>query len=598
MDSIELYNQLKEKHNRQEELLHDTVIEKLTGVDLGTMDGFNANKKVRVDEDGSRITAKSAFVNAYSGEYVERLSTNDAKQISSTANIRKVINLSVKTMENANNLDIIHQYSLNNTERDEKTRNKHRENVNKYANNLITVSGRHREATANYEGLASREELSREEKKILKKEFLAKYKLDLEVIEQEYQMNKHLIKMGGKKDVSEEDSLFRLKYTRYAKALAANKLAGQMARKYPDLFDAEYFQKQMTKIRKKLKDLGKDVSSELMQSKNDYFHDSHTRRAVRLNARAKAESERRNLAAVKEKYGERLQDAIDSYIEKKSNNGTGNETQWAREQLTLDELAKALAKGKGMDILFGEKNKRPGRGQAFAAKFDEAMELFIDRYLYDKATTLSTVDYRNLRSGGVPDEDVDRCVRSQLHPVRKLNSGEYVSKEDEQNDIFNRKYIDSFINNKMDDRKECIEENFKLLYSYDYDMENFDDPKYYFKDGWKRFMLLRMNMGASDLCSHSYTGFILDSKDIAREVRERWLTQKGRVEVNGRTIGFDDFIAKTFALYGMVARGEYNVNAGDGELTVDETAEVPEAKTTYKAELEEFAAAYKALKKS
>lgn len=596
MDSISMYDELKEKHSRQEALLKEPVTDKLTNVDIGAADTFDVRKKVHVDGNSKAVSAKSVFMSVYGKEYVDRLATTDASQITGKANLKKIATLSVKTMDNAENLDTVHRYSVNNTERNEKTRNKHREKVHQHANQLVLCSGVHRDAISKCDALMEKEVLTADEKKTLKKEFMKRYKLDLEVIEQEYQMNKNLVLMGGKKDVSEEDSLFRLKYTRYAKAIAANKKGIKMAEKYPDLFDAASFQKQLSKLEKKMEGLGGSASKALMESKRSYFIHSHTRRESKLTIKRAEETAKRNVAEIKAKFGERMQGAIDAYIAKKVEAGLETEVTWLREMLTVDGLAEAMNQGKGSDVLL-KNNHKPGRGDKFLENFDQAMELFISRFLFDKATEIPAEDMKALKRGGIPAEGLDRSVRTQLHPVRRLRNGDFVSAEDEQNEAFNRKYIGSLLNNNMDDRRECIEENFRMVYTYNCNMDKFTLEDYYQTDSWKKFMMARIHLGGSNLITDNFAagGSIMDSKEIASEIFNRLMNGRRTVMVDGKNWDYANFITHLFGFYSILAHGKFNVDPGTCELTTDATAGSLEVREYFEKQLKTFADGYRGI---
>lgn len=590
MDSISMYEALKEKHSKQEKLLKEDVTEKLTAVDIGNAKDFAMNHKVM--EEGRAVSAKTVFMNVFSQEYVERLAAADAEHITEERNLRKVALLSAKTKENAENLDKIHQYSASHTERNEKTRNTHREKVHKYANQLILNSGVHRRAISNYVSLSNKTELTPAEKKTLKKEFMKKYKLDLEVIDQEYQMNKNLLLMGGNKDVSEEDSLFRLRYTRYAKAMAANNKGIEMARRYPDLFDETFFQKQLDKLSAKIKELGETASPALMESKKNYFIESGVRRATRLAEKRAAEKEKREMTDIKAKRGERLQGAIDKYIAKKSANPL--EVLWLQENLKLDALVKALTKGKGSEILLKD-NHQAGMGAEFFGKFDQAMELFIERFLFDIATEIPEEEQRELLRGGIPSEGLDRSVRTQLHPVRKLKNGTYVSVEDAQNDEFNRKYINALKTNDMEARRECIEENLNSFLTYNFNTDNFRADDFFDTDRWRKFMLSRMTLGISNLKNDNFASgaSIRNNKEIARELLRTHL--HGTVKVDGKDWDYVNFAAHLTALYGFLSLQKYNIDPGTRELAYDAMHGIPAAMDMLVGELETFWNGYRAL---
>lgn len=590
MDSISMYKDLKDKHTRQEALLKEEMTEKLTTVDVGNTSEFNVNQDVQVE--GRSVSAKTVFMDVYSQEYIERLAQVDAEHITKDENIRRAAILLFKTEKNAENLGKLHDYSTNNTGRNEKTRNTHRKKVHKYAEELIICSGRHRNAIMSCASLSSKAQLTPAERKTLKKDFMKKYKLDLEVIDQEYQMNKNLLLMGGNKDVSEEDSLFRLRYTRYAKAMAANNKGIEMARRYPDLFDEAFFQKQLDKLSAKIKELGETASPALMESKKNYFIESGVRRATRLAEKRAAEKEKREIAEIKEKRGERLQGAIDKYIAKKSANPV--EVLWLQENLKLDALVKALTKGKGGDILLKDQPKA-GLGAEFFGNFDQAMELFIERFLFDLATEITEEDQRELLRGGIPNEGIDRSVRTQLHPVRKLKNGTYVSAEDAQNDEFNRKYINALKTNDMQARRECIEENLNSFLTYNFNTNNFRADDFFDTDRWKKFMISRMTLGISNLKNDNFAAgsSIRDNKEIARDLLRIHL--HGTVKVAGKDWDYTNFAAQLTALYGFHSLHKYNVDPGTGELANDVMCGVPAVMDMLVGELETFWNGYRAL---
>lgn len=595
MDSISMYDELKKKHNRQEEFLKDTVTEKLTSVDIGNADVFDLDKEVRVDGQAQAVTAKSVFMSVYSKEYVDRLSEVDAKQITEDANLQKVARLSVKTRDTKANAKRIHEYSTNNTERNEKTRNKHREKVHHHAKQIILSSGIHRKAISKCDELVGKEELTAAEKKTLKQEFLKKYKLDLEVIEQEYQMNKNLLLMGGKKDIAEEDSLFRLRYTRYAKAIAANKKGIEMAEKYPELFDAATFQKQIDKINKKLSALVETVSPALMESKKRYFTESTERRAQKIKAKEKAAQELREIAKIKEKHGERIQRAIDRFIEKKSENATEAEVAWLRENLSFDIVLAALRKGVvGNNMLLAD-TYAPGFGDAFFNNLDLSMSMFMERYLFSIATKIPKEVEEQLTMGGIKEEDLDRSVRSQLHPVRKLKNGNFATAQDEINDAFNRKYIRGLLENDMEARRECINENLETMYSYRFDMVNFEIEDFYETNTWEKLKLIRIALCVSNLINDEFAagGTIQNNKEVAKQLLEHY--EHGSVEVDGYQMDYATFVGQLVALYNFLGVHKYNLDMGTGELANDMLGNAPGALDAMTASLKAFVEKYSAL---
>lgn len=592
MDSFVMYKDLKDKHSRQEAYLKESVTEKLTSVDIGEDSRFDVRNDVRVD--GNAVSAKTAFMNVYSQEYVDRLSATDANYITQNENMIDVIRLEYRTQKNAQNLEDVRKYSINNTERDEKTRNNHRKKVNKYANRIILNSRRHRNACSNYVSLNNKEVLTRNEKKTLKKEFMNKYKLDLEVIEDEYQMNKNLLMMGGKKDISEEDSLFRLRYTRYAKAMAANNKGIEMARRYPDIFDETYFQKQLDMLTEKIRKIGETASPALLESKKSYFLSSNVRRTDRIAEKNEAERRRTKGAEIKAKRGERIQGAIDAYIANKAQSASNEEVLWIKENLNLDVVTQALAGGQVCDFILRD-NNQAGFGAEFFENFDKAMELFIERVLFAKATEISAEDKKDLLRGGVNKGNIERSVLTQIRPVRRLKNGAFVAAEDEQNYNFNRKYIDAMKTNNMEARRECIEDNFRKIYSYNFNLEMLEDEAFYDTDRWNKFMLSRINLGVSNLLNDAYAAgsSIRDNREIAREIQDRLV--HGTVNVEGMDWDYSYFISNLLAFYGMLASHKYNVSPGNMELSTDVLGSVPGMKESLLNELQTFIRGYREL---
>lgn len=401
--------------------------------------------------------------------------------------------------------------------------------------------------------------------------------------------------MGGKKDISEEDSLFRLRYTRYAKAIAANKKGIEMAEKYPELFDAATFQKQIDKINKKLSALVETVSPALMESKKRYFTESAERRAQKIKAKEKAAQELREIAKIKEKHGERIQRAIDRFIEKKSENATEAEVTWLRENLSFDIVLAALRKGVvGNNMLLAD-TYAPGFGDAFFNNLDLSMSMFMERYLFSIATKIPKEVEEQLTMGGIKEEDLDRSVRSQLHPVRKLKNGNFATAQDEINDAFNRKYIRGLLENDMEARRECINENLETMYSYRFDMVNFEIEDFYETNTWEKLKLIRIALCVSNLINDEFAagGTIQNNKEVAKQLLEHY--EHGSVEVDGYQMDYATFVGQLVALYNFLGVHKYNLDMGTGELANDMLGNAPGALDAMTASLKAFVEKYSAL---
>lgn len=592
MDGIGLYKELQEKMAKQEKKFEADTIEKLVPVKVADINNFGMDDIV--EEDGMQTTAKEVLMNAISTEYSQMLGTADAYHI--TDNVAKLREIEAQTQKTRENIDKIDQYALNNTERTDKRRNQHRAKVNSYAKKIIAVSANHQEAFQNVLTLkqVAPDILDARQRKTLKKAFEKRYKLDLSVIENEYQMNKALIKMGGKKDLAEENSLLGLKYTRYAKLMAANKRGIEMARRYPDLFDEAKFQKELDKLDKKMREVAETVSPEYLESKKDYIKKATQRRATRERQKRDREEMAVKVASLKEKHGARIQAAIDTYIKKAEDE---KEVAWLKEQLSTDAIYEALlsAEGSGTQFLLQDLNI-PGNGEEFHNNFDLALSVFIDRYLFHVAASVSYADTKQLLRSGMTEPGIERVISTQLRPVRRLKNGTFVSREDEQNYNFNRKYINSHFNNDMDARKECIEENLKYICGFKINMDKVELDDFFETDSWNRFMLARFTLGISNLCDDQMQpgSSIQNSNAIAKELCKKYFKQK--VKVGEVSWDYSSFLSSLFLGYKMLALSKHSVDLTDMKISPNMLAHMGEdGKKSFFADTKTFIEGYKKL---
>lgn len=104
--------------------------------------------------------------------------------------------------------------------------------------------------------------------------------------------------------------------------MAANNRGIEMANRYPELFDAMYFQKQLDKLAYKMKTIGETATPAFLESKKKYFQESNKRRTDRISEKTEMEKRQRKAVAIKNKLGDRIQGAINGYILRKVENAS------------------------------------------------------------------------------------------------------------------------------------------------------------------------------------------------------------------------------------------------------------------------------------
>lgn len=540
------YDNFMENLEKDSAELDNSVIQNLSykNKQLKKAEDFDQTGAVLVNNEAS--SANKVLSETFSQQYIERYK-NQVLINSSSESIEENLGGYLELRNNKNEEEeknAIRDYCSQHNGRTEKRRRHHLKKIDEYT----------RQQSENYNNMKALTAMGASKTSGIKSANMKGYDIAIENVELEYKRNKHILKFGGDRNHDEESALTRLRYIRYAKKINITKKYLEKADTNPNHYDVARLNKQLEKLNSSIAEL---ESGLLQNEQKEYIEKAIEIRTEKEAAKKKKEEER---AKTRKRKKEELETFIvPKAIQEYKKTKTGNEAKWIDEKLDARNLTAALLSG-GTFLL---EEPKKGAGAEFTDNFDKAMPIFIERYLFTLATEIPKETSDKLKAYNITSANMDRIIRTQLHPVRQLSDKTYVSKEDEENDKFNQKWINSFFENNMKDRKECLRENYNYL--HDFQIKDIHQTDFLETDIWKKALLSRIAISISNQTKDKFgEGNITDNREIAKELMNELFSTK--VYFENEKMDYTDYITRCLDVFDMYSRRKYNMELTMGRL--------------------------------
>lgn len=477
---FEFYKDTKKKVKESQKQLDNAVIYDLKtkdteyGVDESRNQAPELNKKLVVED--KRMTTKKFLAETYRKNHVASQNGYDPTALISKENMESYASMEAESEITAEKEQMLKDYSKENKGRVGKTRKKHAEKTNQYARQIQKDAREYDQISYGVKEYRERDLLHGGEnfkEEVYAKMFKKKFAMDIQMIDTRYKLDKHAIKVGGNKDGEEKGLLLHLKYVNLASKLAVARQASAEAVKYPNFLDKNEYDKMCAKIEKEMKKLEASYTDDMLAQKAHLLVTATVQRKKAREEKAKNVKLENDAKNVLTEQGTLIEEVREDLLQA----GDEEEKQWRQETITADFIATVIARNLDKIQLIKENNDGEFKN------YKEAVKLLCESQLYYSITKASTTDHRKLLKGGMIEKDIKRMVETQMRPVRRLKNGEFVSKQDEQNDKWNQKWIKAVLNNDENVRQECIEENLLAVKdSYVPNVEQMENADYLIKN--------------------------------------------------------------------------------------------------------------------